>query len=171
MLYKMAQQAGAAAWRHSDGRPALRGAYSIVALGLVGLIAWTWLPNGDYAPIREGETWNLKTGLASFRHAGSGKPGLTVADPKAAEEPFAATPTGGSGLTSPSDVLDDESGDTQETDDLSDPDPETDDDPFFDPAPSPASSGLQPTSAPASAAPSEAPVTSAAPSAAPEATP
>jgi putative peptide zinc metalloprotease protein len=174
MLYKIAQQASSAAWRHSNDRPVLRTAYSIAGVALLAGLAWVWLPNGDYAPIRKGESWNLKTGLASFRHAATGKPGLVPADPKAAEDPFSATPSGGEASTVPvgtSDDFDDSA--ESDSDDLSDPDPETQQDPFFGPSASP-DAAPDPTSAPASSAPTEAPASvapSAAPSTIPEATP
>jgi putative peptide zinc metalloprotease protein len=173
MLARIGQQAGASAWRHSDGRPVLRGAYGTLGLLAIGFIAWTWLPNGDYAPIRKDETWNFQTGLASFRHAGSGKAGLVGADPNAAEDPFNATPTAGSSPASPSDTFDSDTDDVP-SGEVSDADPETRDDPFFDPSPSPAagSNANDTTPAPASAAPTAAPTTDpTAPTTAPQGTP
>lgn len=92
MLFRIARQAGVGAWRQSDGRPALRAAYMTSAVALLGFVAWTWMPNGDYTPIGPEETWTIQTGAAAVRHAGTGRAGLVPADPRAAEEPFRATP-------------------------------------------------------------------------------
>jgi hypothetical protein len=129
---------------------------------LLASIGWTWWPNGDYKPIGPKETWTLQTGLAAARHATTGRAGLVPADPRAAEDPFAATPaTEGAPLTSP-DPVDDGAAETPDPDDeLSDIDPETSADPFFDTTPVPRNQRTpapeaESTAAPASASPAPA---------------
>jgi putative peptide zinc metalloprotease protein len=95
MLVKLSKGLTQAGWRHTEGRPVLRTAYSTIGLAAVAFIGWVWMPNGDYQPIGPNETWTLQTGLASFRSAGSGKAGLVPADPVAAEDPLSGRPTEG----------------------------------------------------------------------------
>ena len=159
MLLRLTKQVGVGAWQQSSGRPMLRTAYMTTGVVLLSAIAWTWWPNGDYAPIREGETWTVQTGLASIRHATSGRGGLIPTDPEAAENPFGARPDARAPATAEDDPFanPDDPGSTMEPDD-SDIDPETSSDPFFDPtprarrSPSPTSEPTaEPTSSPAAA--------------------
>jgi hypothetical protein len=92
VLVRLNAKAGAAAWRHSEGRPMLRTAYMGAGTALLALLVFIWLPNGDYRPLRPGERWTLASGLQSFRYLGTGRPGLTPADPRAQNHPFSANP-------------------------------------------------------------------------------
>jgi len=51
----------------------------------VGGLAFTWLPNGDYEPIRKGEKGTLTEGIAAIAKAPTGRPSLVSAQ-RAADE-------------------------------------------------------------------------------------
>ncbi len=92
MLARLSKAAVKKGWTGSQGRPFLRAVYGAGVVALMGFVAFIWWPNGDYRPIRSNERWTFQTGVASFRSATSGKPGLVPADPKARTDPFGAGP-------------------------------------------------------------------------------
>jgi putative peptide zinc metalloprotease protein len=66
-----------AAWSWSEGEPLRRSAVATVAAAGVGLIAFTWWPNGDYRPIQPGERGTLQGAVASLAEIPTGRPALT----------------------------------------------------------------------------------------------
>jgi putative peptide zinc metalloprotease protein len=68
----------------TEGRPVSRVALGLVAVAAIGGLAYTWLPDGDYKPIRKGEKGTLTEGVAALEHIASGHPSLESRD-KAAE--------------------------------------------------------------------------------------
>lgn len=76
MFVRLGRQLAAATWRRTEHRPALRvAAVTAVALG-VGALGWTWLPDGDYEPIREGERWTAGDVVRAYAEVPSGRPAL-----------------------------------------------------------------------------------------------
>jgi putative peptide zinc metalloprotease protein len=73
--------ASGSAWRAS-----LAGA---VCAGLIGLAAYTWWPNGDYAPLRPGERGTVGEAIRAVRSIPSGRPAFSPAR----EERFGDAPT------------------------------------------------------------------------------
>jgi putative peptide zinc metalloprotease protein len=69
---------GGAAWGWSAGDPLRRSALATVAVAGVGLVAFTWWPNGDYRPIQPGERGTIQGALASIAQIPSGRPALTA---------------------------------------------------------------------------------------------
>ena len=63
-------------WRNTDGRPVLRVGFVGLMAAVVAGLAFVWLPNGDYEPIRRGERGTLSEGVAAARRAGSGRSSL-----------------------------------------------------------------------------------------------
>jgi putative peptide zinc metalloprotease protein len=80
-------------WKATEGSAVARLALCAVTVVVVGGLAYTWLPNGDYTPIRRGEKGTLGEGLKAVAKVGTGKPSLVPAE-KAAERS-----TGGSTTT------------------------------------------------------------------------
>jgi putative peptide zinc metalloprotease protein len=76
---RVARRAGSFAVTSSQGRPALRGAYSGAAVVAIGVLAFVWWPNGDYRPIQPGEKGTLQAGVRSLAYIRSGRPSLTEA--------------------------------------------------------------------------------------------
>ncbi len=66
-------------WGFTDGRPPLRAGLAVVLIGLAGLAAWSWWPNGEYRPLQEGEELNVQTVSRSVAEVPSGRPALTEA--------------------------------------------------------------------------------------------
>lgn len=52
-------------------------AFATVAAIGVGLLAFTWWPNGDYRPIQPGEKGTIQGAVASLAEIPSGRPALT----------------------------------------------------------------------------------------------
>src|SRR5437588_367915 len=64
-------------WRHSEGKPAARGAY-LVAVGALGAgLGYLWWPNGEYRPIQPGEKGTISGALQQFSQVSTGRPSLT----------------------------------------------------------------------------------------------
>jgi putative peptide zinc metalloprotease protein len=82
-------------WKATEGSAVARLALCAVTAAAVGALAYTWLPNGDYTPIRPGERGTLGEGLTAVAKVPSGKPSLVPAE-KAAERP---AEEGGTGTT------------------------------------------------------------------------
>jgi putative peptide zinc metalloprotease protein len=76
---RVGRRAGAFAWTRSAGRPALRGAYGVLALAGASLLAFIWWPNGEYRPIQPDERGTIGGGVRSFGEIPSGRPGLSEA--------------------------------------------------------------------------------------------
>jgi hypothetical protein len=73
-------------WKATEGSAAARLALCGVTAAVVAALAYTWLPNGDYTPIRPGERGTLGEGLKAVARVPTGKPSLVPAE-KAAEAP------------------------------------------------------------------------------------
>lgn len=71
-------------WKATEGSAVARLALCAVTAVVVGGLAYTWLPNGDYTPIRPGEKGTLGEGLKAVAKVPTGKPSLVPAE-KAAE--------------------------------------------------------------------------------------
>jgi putative peptide zinc metalloprotease protein len=72
-VLRIASRTTRAAWRRTEGSPALRLAYVVVATGLVGLLVYSWVPTSNYREIRKGERGTLGEGIAEIRKLPSGK--------------------------------------------------------------------------------------------------
>jgi putative peptide zinc metalloprotease protein len=81
-------------WKATEGSAAARLALCAVTVVIVGGLAYTWLPNGDYTPIKPGEKGTLGEGLRAVAKVPTGKPSLVPAE-KAAER----SPEGGATTT------------------------------------------------------------------------
>lgn len=90
---RLGGRAGRGLWRATEGNPAGRVAASVGMAAVVGLLAYTWLPDGDYEPIRPGEKGTLTEGIAAIREAPTGRPSL-VAQQEAADEGRLVVPPG-----------------------------------------------------------------------------
>ncbi|MFN2594982.1 MAG: hypothetical protein ABR579_08870 [Actinomycetota bacterium] len=75
-FFRMFTRSIAGAWRWSDDSAPKRALVTLVAAGVIGLIAYLWLPNGDYTPIRPGEKGTIGDAIAAVRSIPSGKPGI-----------------------------------------------------------------------------------------------
>jgi putative peptide zinc metalloprotease protein len=75
---RVGRRVGTFAWQRSEGHPRVRLGYGAVALAAIGLVAFTWWPNGDYRPIQPGEKGTLAGAWRSIKDIPSGRPGLTA---------------------------------------------------------------------------------------------
>ena len=94
-----------AGWRNTAGRPILRAGFAAIVLAALAGVAYVWLPNGDYEPIRRGERGTIGEAVAAVRRAPSGRSSLvplkraetrgdaTTADEENDEEPTVTTTT------------------------------------------------------------------------------
>jgi putative peptide zinc metalloprotease protein len=80
-------------WTATEGKPLSRLAATAGTAAVVGLLAYTWLPNGDYEPIRPGERGTLSEGIAAVAEAPTGRPSL-VSQERAAKEGRLVVPPG-----------------------------------------------------------------------------
>jgi putative peptide zinc metalloprotease protein len=61
------------AWARTDGKPALRLGFVVLASAFVGLLLYSWVPAGNYKTIEKGERGTLGEGIASVRRLPSGR--------------------------------------------------------------------------------------------------
>jgi putative peptide zinc metalloprotease protein len=66
------------AWGWSEGSAIRRSGVAAVTVGLVGLMAFIWWPNGEYRPIQPGEKGTIQGGIEQFSYVDTGRPGLTA---------------------------------------------------------------------------------------------
>jgi putative peptide zinc metalloprotease protein len=97
---RLGRRMGRAGWRQTEGKPALRAGFLVTSVGALALLAWVWLPNGDYEPIRKGERGTLGEALAAVTEIPSGRPGLVVQE-RAAQRGELAPPDGDEGQVPP----------------------------------------------------------------------
>ena len=76
MMWKLGRRVATWAWRSTDERPILRTLSTAAGLAVVAIVAYVWLPNGDYEPIQEGERWTYAEATAVYADVASGRPGL-----------------------------------------------------------------------------------------------
>jgi hypothetical protein len=74
---RIAARGGAGAWRWSDGSVVRRAGVTLAGTAVVGAIAFTWWPNGEYRPIQPGERGTLTGGFKQLANVGSGRAALT----------------------------------------------------------------------------------------------
>jgi putative peptide zinc metalloprotease protein len=74
---RVTRKVGGAAWAATEGRPALRTSLLAGAGSLLGFLAFTWWPNGEYRPIQPGERGTIQGGIAQLTAVSTGRPGLT----------------------------------------------------------------------------------------------
>jgi cytoskeletal protein RodZ len=74
---RVTRKVGGAAWTATEGRPGLRTSLLAGTGSLLGLLAFTWWPNGEYRPIQPGERGTFQGGIAQFASVSTGRPGLT----------------------------------------------------------------------------------------------
>jgi len=82
---RLGGRGGRRLWRATEGKPVGRVAAAVGMAAVVGGLAFTWLPNGDYEPIRKGEKGTLTEGIAAIAKAPTGRPSLVSAQ-RAADE-------------------------------------------------------------------------------------
>lgn len=80
-------------WRATEGRPLGRLTAAAGMAVVVGGLGYTWLPNGDYEPIRKGERGTLTEGIAAIAKVPTGRPSL-VSEQRAADEGRLEVPEG-----------------------------------------------------------------------------
>jgi putative peptide zinc metalloprotease protein len=73
---RIGRRVGGFAWQRSEGHPPVRVAYGLVASVAIGLVAFSWWPNGDYRPIQPSEKGTLAGAVHSLRYIGTGRPSL-----------------------------------------------------------------------------------------------
>ena len=82
---RLGGRGGRRLWRATEGKPVGRLAAAVGMVAVVGGLGYTWLPNGDYEPIRKGEKGTLTEGIAAIAKAPTGRPSL-VSEQRAADE-------------------------------------------------------------------------------------
>jgi putative peptide zinc metalloprotease protein len=92
-LGRLGTKAGRGIWRGTEGKPVSRALAVLAVAALVGGLAYTWLPNGDYERIRPGERGTLREGVAAVANAPTGRPSL-VSEQKAADAGRLVVPRG-----------------------------------------------------------------------------
>jgi putative peptide zinc metalloprotease protein len=75
---RIGRRAGTFAWQRSEGKPKTRAAFVLTAAAAIGLVAFTWWPNGEYRPIQPGEKGTLAGAVKTLEHIGTGRPSLTA---------------------------------------------------------------------------------------------
>ncbi|MDQ4070658.1 MAG: hypothetical protein M3203_14475, partial [Actinomycetota bacterium] len=83
-LGRIGKRVGTKAWAATEGSPFARLALGSVGAVLVGGLAYTWLPNGDYRPIGPRERGTLGEGLTAIAKVATGRPSL-VPEQRAAQ--------------------------------------------------------------------------------------
>ena len=86
---RVSQALGRGLYRWSDGSIPRRAVATLVMGALIGSVAYTWWPNGDYEPIRPGEGGTIGEVLAALPELPGGRPGFTPAR----EQIFEPVPT------------------------------------------------------------------------------
>ena len=81
---RLGRRLGAKGWAATEGSPVARLALCAATAVMVGGLAYTWLPNGDYQPIGPHERGTLGEGVAAAARIATGRPSL-VPEEKAAE--------------------------------------------------------------------------------------
>jgi putative peptide zinc metalloprotease protein len=74
---RIAARGSTGAWRWSAGSMVRRAGVSLAGAAIVGAIAFTWWPNGDYRPIQPGERGTLTGGFKQIANVTSGRAALT----------------------------------------------------------------------------------------------
>ena len=90
---RLGGRAGRGLWRKTEGKPLGRLAGTGAMAAAVVALGYTWLPNGDYEPIRPGEKGTLTEGVAAISQAPTGRPSL-VSQQRAADEGRLVVPPG-----------------------------------------------------------------------------
>lgn len=74
---KLGRRLSTGAWNWTEGKPALRSAFALVAAALAGISAFVLWPNGEYKPIQPGERGTLQGAVAALEQIETGRPSLT----------------------------------------------------------------------------------------------
>jgi putative peptide zinc metalloprotease protein len=74
---RIAGRGGKGAWSWSAGSPVRRAGVTLAGAAVVGAIAFTWWPNGEYRPIQPGERGTLSGAVDQLSHVTSGRAALT----------------------------------------------------------------------------------------------
>jgi putative peptide zinc metalloprotease protein len=69
-----------AAWRKTEGKPAMRTAVAVAIAGVLGFAAFVLWPDGDYRPIGPNERGTIQESVASLSRIQTGTPGLVPAE-------------------------------------------------------------------------------------------
>jgi putative peptide zinc metalloprotease protein len=75
---RVTRKAGVGGWQWSAGSPMRRFSLFSVTAAAIGLVAFTWWPNGDYRPIQAGERGTILGGIDSVKDITGGRPSLTA---------------------------------------------------------------------------------------------
>ncbi|MEA2477893.1 MAG: putative peptide zinc metalloprotease protein [Actinomycetota bacterium] len=75
-FFRMFTKSVGGAWRWSADSAPKRGVVMIAAAGAIALMAYRWLPNDAYTPIRPGEKGTIGDAIAAVRSIPGGKPGI-----------------------------------------------------------------------------------------------
>jgi putative peptide zinc metalloprotease protein len=59
MVMRIGRRTVRSTWRGTAGRPLLRAGAAVVALALLGGVAWAWRPGDQYRPDPGDEVWRL----------------------------------------------------------------------------------------------------------------
>lgn len=90
---RLGGRGGRGLWRATEGKPVARSVAVAGMAAAVGGLVYTWLPNGDYEPIRKGERGTLTEGIAAIARVPTGRPSL-VSEQRAADEGRLVVPPG-----------------------------------------------------------------------------
>jgi hypothetical protein len=75
---RIGRRMGTFAWQRSESHPRVRVAYALAAAAAIGLVAFSWWPNGEYRPIQPSEKGTLSRAVRSLKDVGTGRPSLTA---------------------------------------------------------------------------------------------
>jgi putative peptide zinc metalloprotease protein len=76
-LIRIAGRGGKGAWSWSAGSAVRRVGVTAAGVLVIGAIAFTWWPNGDYRPIQRGERGTLAGAIDQIKNVASGRAALT----------------------------------------------------------------------------------------------
>lgn len=80
MFLRLGRRLALATWRKTDGHPVMRTGGAAVTVAAAALLAYVWLPDGDYAPIREDERGTLVEYVSAVEDVSRGGTGVVARD-------------------------------------------------------------------------------------------
>ena len=87
LFLRLGRRLAEATWKRTDGRPVLRVGGAAAATASVAFLAWLWLPDGDYAPIRADERGTLADYVTAIEDVSTGGTGVVVGRERGTEDP------------------------------------------------------------------------------------
>ena len=96
LLVRLSRRTASAAWTRTEDRPLGRAGVVAAGLALAGLLAWAWLPDGQYAPVRADERGTLVSATSVQAVQGTAFRPIEGVEPQTA---YALVPRDGDGPT------------------------------------------------------------------------